>query len=176
MTATSTKTFKFTQLSQAAGAAPRSNPSARQARLSTRRSNRSAERLRAPSDPRMPAAGPHQAKPGTPPARAKGDLDDPLTTKAANRSERRSPQSAERFIVVTAVRAGCPCCARIWPGQACDLPAFLLPGAAGVPRVKGGPQGTPGRPVDHGADDRGPPVVRSFISLSVLVPKMGAYD
>ena len=36
---------------------------------------------------------------------------------------------------------GCPCCARAWPGQAGACPLFLLPGAAGVPGVKGGPQG-----------------------------------
>jgi hypothetical protein len=37
--------------------------------------------------------------------------------------------------------AGCPCCARVWPGQAVACPRFLLPGAAGVPGVQGGPQG-----------------------------------
>jgi len=42
------------------------------------------------------------------------------------------------------------------------------PGLGSRVPASGCPRGTPGRPIDHGADDRGPPVVRSFISLSAL--------
>jgi hypothetical protein len=53
-------------------------------------------------------------------------------------SVRGSPQTVETSVLVIMVRAGCPCCARVWPGQARTCPLFLLPG---VPGGQGGPQG-----------------------------------
>ena len=46
----------------------------------------------------------------------------------------------EISVLVIMARVGCPCCARVRPGQARTCPLFLLPGAAGVPGVQGGPQ------------------------------------
>ena len=43
--------------------------------------------------------------------------------------------------MVIMARAGWACCARTRCGQAWACPLFLFPGAAGVPGVKGGPQG-----------------------------------
>ena len=54
---------------------------------------------------------------------------------------RDSPQTVETSVVVITARAGWPCRARARRGQAWPCPLSLLPGAAGVPGVKGGPQG-----------------------------------
>jgi hypothetical protein len=56
-------------------------------------------------------------------------------------TNRGSPQTVETSVVVIMARTGWPSCARVRAGQAGACPLFLFPGAAGVPGVKGGPQG-----------------------------------
>ena len=72
---------------------------------------------------------------------------------------RGSPRSVETSVVVIVARAGCPWCARVWPGQAVACPLFLFPGAAGVPGVQGGPQGRrPQGDAEHPGGRGGGPV------------------
>ncbi len=58
-----------------------------------------------------------------------------------NGQNRGSPQTVEPSVVVIMAGAGWSCCARVRRGQAGACPLFLLAGAAGVPGVRGGPQG-----------------------------------
>jgi hypothetical protein len=55
--------------------------------------------------------------------------------------KRGSPETVETSVVMIAARAGCPCCARGWPGQAVACPLFLLPGGFRGLRGQGRPAG-----------------------------------
>ena len=83
-----------------------------------------------------PATTAQLASPGQLATDTAGDL---YITDAGN--NRDSPQTVETSVVVIMVSRGWPCRARVRAGQALACPRFLLPGAAVVSGVKGGPQG-----------------------------------